>query len=182
MLFRCGNVGKLARICTTVSNPDFLTSYPRKNPNAPFLALCGFADFIVPSVFAHGHGAIIGLANVAPVSVVLGTCRSILIRDIQVACVKLFEQAQRAVKDSSALPEAQRLQGIIARADYTIAKASISGTKFLLEKLHGYGGLPRRPLPPFPTESAEKLWKHPDVRALLDLEVRCLEEKLAMQA
>lgn len=99
---------------------------------------------------------------------------------MQVACIKLFDQAQKALKDPSALPEAQRLQGIIARADFTIAKASIAGTKFLLEKLHGYGGLPRRPLPPFPTESAERLWKHPDVRALLDLEVRCLEEKLAM--
>ena len=41
---------------------------PRKNPQAQFLVLGGFADFIVPSAFVNGHGAITGLANVAPVS------------------------------------------------------------------------------------------------------------------
>jgi L-threo-3-deoxy-hexylosonate aldolase len=67
----CGNVGKLTRICATVSDPSFSQQYPRKNPNAPFLVLGGFADFILPGTFANGHGAIIGLANVAPVSIML---------------------------------------------------------------------------------------------------------------
>jgi len=68
------------------------------------------------------------------------------------------------------LPEAQRLQGIIARSDYTFAKASIAGTKFVLEKLYGYGGLPRRPLPPIDANAADDLWNHPLTQALVGLE------------
>lgn len=68
------------------------------------------------------------------------------------------------------LPEAQQLQGIVARADYTIAKASISGTKFLLEKLYGYGGLPRKPLPPIDQSYAASLWEHPHTQELVKVE------------
>ena len=68
------------------------------------------------------------------------------------------------------LPEAQRLQGIIARADFTLAKASIAGTKFILGKLHGYGGPPRRPLPPIDATAAKDLWEHPHIQALIELE------------
>lgn len=70
------------------------------------------------------------------------------------------------------LPEAQRLQGIIARGDFTIAKASISGTKYLLQKLYGYGGLPRKPLPPIEAADAEALWAHPHTRELVELEAQ----------
>lgn len=68
------------------------------------------------------------------------------------------------------LPEAQYLQGVIARGDYTIAKTGISGTKFLLEKLYGYGGLPRKPLPPIDAAVAQALWEHPDTVALVKVE------------
>lgn len=146
----CGNVGKLTRIAAVVADPAFT---PRKNPQAPFLVLGGYADFIFPSSFVNGHGAITGLANVAPYSI-----------------AKLFELSEASRKDSSVLPEAQRLQGIIARGDYTLAKASIAGTKFILEKLHGYGGLPRRPLPPISANAAEELWNHPHIQALIGLE------------
>lgn len=71
---RCGNVGKLTRICATVSEPSFAAAHPRKNPNAPFLVLGGFADFILPSTYMNAHGAIIGLANVAPVSTYFVMC------------------------------------------------------------------------------------------------------------
>lgn len=64
---RCGNVGKLTRVCATVSQPSFASAHPRKNSTAPFLVLGGFIDFLVPSTFANGHGAITGLANLAPV-------------------------------------------------------------------------------------------------------------------
>lgn len=68
------------------------------------------------------------------------------------------------------LPEAQRIQGIVARADYTIAKASIAGTKSLLEQLHGYGGNPRRPLPPITSVDAKALWEHRHTQDLVQLE------------
>ncbi|KAF7294866.1 Dihydrodipicolinate synthetase [Mycena indigotica] len=140
----CGNVGKLTRIADTVS------SYSRKNP---FLVLGGFIDFMTPSAFANGHGAITGLGNVAPHAI-----------------RKLFDLSEAAKNDLSLLPEAQRLQGIIARADYTIAKTSIAGTKFLLEKLYGYGGTTRRPLPPISAAAGEALWAHPHTQALVALE------------
>ena len=68
------------------------------------------------------------------------------------------------------LPEAQRVQGTVARGDFTIAKASIAGTKYLLQKLYGYGGLPRKPLLPIEPDAAEALWTHPHTQELIRLE------------
>ena len=62
------------------------------------------------------------------------------------------------------------MQGIIARGDFTIAKTGISGMKFLIERLYGYGGLPRRPLPPMDPEDAKRLWEHPHVQELIKTE------------
>ncbi|KAK7020547.1 Dihydrodipicolinate synthetase [Favolaschia claudopus] len=149
----CGNVGKLTRIADVVSTPAFTSTYPRKNPSAPFLVLGGFTDFLTPSAFANAHGAITGLANVSPYAI-----------------RKLFQLSEAALNDLTLLPEAQRLQGIIARGDYTIAKTGIAGTKFLLNKLYGYGGETRRPLPPMAPAAAEALWEHPHTQALVSLE------------
>ncbi|CAK5276165.1 unnamed protein product [Mycena citricolor] len=150
----CGNVGKLTRIASAVSGAsDFSSKYPRKTATAPFLVLGGFIDFLTPSAFASAHGAITGLGNVAPHAI-----------------KKLFDLSEKATTDLSVLPEALRLQGIIARADYTIAKASIAGTKFLLQKLHGYGGTTRKPLPPFSEAAGKALWNHPDTQAVVALE------------
>ncbi|KAI0263344.1 dihydrodipicolinate synthetase [Gloeopeniophorella convolvens] len=149
----CGNVGKLTRVAAAIAEPSFDSAHPRRNPDAPFLVLGGYADFITASAFVHGHGAITGLANVAPH-----------------ALVKLYGVSEEAVKDPSRLATAQQLQGIVARADFTIAKAGIAGTKFLLWKVYGYGGVPRKPLPPIDTEDADHLWKHPHVQELVNLE------------
>ena len=65
---RCGNVGKLTRIGATVADPAFDELHPRRNPRAPFLVLGGYADFLTAATFVHGHGAITGVANLAPVS------------------------------------------------------------------------------------------------------------------
>lgn len=83
---------------------------------------------------------------------------------------KLFEISEKATTDLSVLTEAQRLQGIVARADFTIAKAGIAGTKYLLEKLYAYGGNPRRPLPPIEADAAAALWAHPHTQELVQLE------------
>ncbi|KAF5377046.1 hypothetical protein D9757_007706 [Collybiopsis confluens] len=149
----CGNVGKLTRIADLVSSADFTSKYPRKNKNAPFLVLGGYVDFVTPSTYANGHGAITGLANIAPY-----------------AAVKLFEVSVASRSDLNLLTEAIRLQGILARADFTISKASISGTKYLLQKLYGYGGLPRKPLPPISSKAGEALWEHPHTQDLIKLE------------
>ena len=80
--------------------------------------------------------------------------------------------------DPSLLPEAQRLQGIVARGDFTIAKAGIPGTKFLMEKTYGYGGMCRKPLPAIEPDAAATLWAHPHVQELIRLE-RELSGKIA---
>ncbi|KAI0082608.1 dihydrodipicolinate synthetase [Panus rudis PR-1116 ss-1] len=149
----CGSVGKLTRICATVTDTAFVAEHPRKGTSEPFLVLGGYADFLVPSTYANGHGAITGLANVAPYTL-----------------AKLFQLAETSIKEPALLAEAQQLQGIVARADYVIAKASIAGTKALLERLYGYGGHPRRPLPPIEPSAAQALWDHPDTQALVKIE------------
>ncbi|KAF8965260.1 dihydrodipicolinate synthetase [Flammula alnicola] len=149
----CGNVGKLTRIADAIASPTFNSLHPRKNPHAPFLVFGGYTDFLVPSAYANGHGAITGLANLFPN-----------------ATIRLFKLAEASKKDPSLLLEAQRVQGIIARADYTIAKASIAGTKYLMGKMYGYGGLTRKPLPPIEPATAEALWAHPHTQAGVQLE------------
>lgn len=72
--------------------------------------------------------------------------------------------------DLSVLSQAQQLQGIIARADRTIAVANIAGTKWLLQKSKSYGGVTRLPLSPYPDDDGEKLWAHPHVVALMAVE------------
>ncbi|TFK87008.1 dihydrodipicolinate synthetase [Polyporus arcularius HHB13444] len=149
----CGNVGKLTRICATVSDPSFASQHPRLNPDAPFLVLGGFTDFVLPSTYVDAHGAITGLANLAPYTI-----------------QRLFELSVASRKEPSLLPEAQRLQGIVARADYTIAKTGIAGTKVLLEKLYGYGGNPRKPLLPIEPEAAAAIWEHPHTQEIVRVE------------
>ncbi|EPQ58331.1 aldolase [Gloeophyllum trabeum ATCC 11539] len=149
----CGNVGKLTRVCATVSDASFSSLHPRKNAAAPFLVLGGFIDFLVPAAYANGHGAITGLANVAPH-----------------ACSRLYALAEQSKADASVLPEALRVQGIVARADYTIAKYSIAGTKYLIEKLYGYGGVPRKPLLGLLEEKKDEIWAHPHTQDLVKLE------------
>ncbi|KAF8910996.1 hypothetical protein CPB84DRAFT_1743134 [Gymnopilus junonius] len=155
----CGNVGKLTRIADVIASPTFASQHPRKSLYAPFLVLGGYADFLVPSAYASGHGAITGLANLFPNAIAY-----------------LFQLSEVSRKDPSLLPETQRLQGIIARADFTIAKASIAGTKYLLEKLYGYGGLPRKPLPPIDSAAAQSLWEHIDVQTATKLEQECIQK------
>lgn len=177
MEHRCGNVGKLTRIATAVADPEFGKEHPRKNPESRFLVLGGYADFITSSAFVQGHGAITGLANLAPVG--FQWVSSVACWELtggQHASLKLFELSEAATKDLSILPEAQRLQGILARADFIVAKASISGTKFLIERLFGYGGLPRKPLPPMNPEDAERLWEHPHVQDLIKTEREFIEK------
>ena len=168
----CGNVGKLTRIAEVVTSPGFTDSYPRINPRAPFLVLGGFADFLLPSAFSNGHGAITGLANIAPVSFFYTAPEQLLniTNGGQHAVVHLFKLSEAAKNDPPILHEAQHLQGIIARADYTIAKASIAGTKYLQEKLYGYGGVPRKPLAAMDAEAGQALLGHPHTQALTILE------------
>jgi len=149
----CGNVGKLTRICATTTQPSFISAYPRKSTRQPFLVLGGYSDILLTSLYANGHGVITGLGNVAPYSI-----------------AKLYEVGTASLTDPSKLREAQRLQGIVGRADWTVANSGVSGTKYVIQRLYGYGGNPRSPLPPVDPQAAQALWDHPHVQDIVALE------------
>lgn len=50
------------------------------------------------------------------------------------------------------LQAAVKFQELVSAADWTMCKGGISGTKAVLERLHGYGGIPRRPILTFEEE------------------------------
>lgn len=64
----------------------------------------------------------------------------------------------------------------MARADRTIALTGIAGTKDLLMRLYGYGGVPRRPLGPVKGGEGERLWGHEHVVELVKEEKRIVAE------
>jgi 4-hydroxy-2-oxoglutarate aldolase len=67
---------------------------------------------------------------------------------MQKTCLKLYKDTMAALSGdgSVSLASAQQLQGVVSRADWVLG---ISGTKYALEQVKGYGGVPRRPLLPF---------------------------------
>jgi len=74
------------------------------------------------------------------------------------------------IKDPSVFEEANRVQGIVANADYVMAQGGVAGTKGVLERLYGYGGLCRRPLPRVESTALKALWENPHLQALVELE------------
>ncbi|KZP01017.1 aldolase [Calocera viscosa TUFC12733] len=131
----CANMGKLARISSITSQPAFKKQYPRSSgADVPFWVGSGYSDFLYPSILGRATGCITGLGNVAPTVI-----------------AELFKQSVAAVSASSKdlTASTQELQDIVAAADGALAATGIGGTKYMLSKLRGYGGIPRRPLPAF---------------------------------
>jgi len=128
-------MGKLARVASVTSQASFIKTIPRSNNSPyPFWVGSGYSDFLFPSVLGHATGCITGLGNVAPTVI-----------------AELWKASVKAATTFSAedLRAAQELQDIVSAADGALAATGIGGTKYLLAKLHGYGGVPRRPLPPY---------------------------------
>jgi len=74
------------------------------------------------------------------------------------------------LKDPSVFEEANRVQGIVAKADYVMAQSGIPAAKGVIEKLLGYGGYSRRPLPRIDPDVLNALWENPYLQALIELE------------
>jgi len=153
----CGAVGKLTRITAATATEEF-KQYPRKSKVAPeFVTLGGFADFLAPTVAGgRAHGAIMGLGNIYPKSL-----------------VHLLELSLRAKETESFadLRKAIELQDLVAGADDSFAKAGISGTKWWLNKHEGYtNGRVRRPLLDFSAEKGAALEKDEAVTKLMKVE------------
>ncbi|GAA5987215.1 hypothetical protein JCM10908_001862 [Rhodotorula pacifica] len=107
-----------------------------------FAVLGGFADFMAPGLFIKGAGCITGLANLAPKT-----------------CMKLYRTTADYLQSPNAdkLAEVQRLQGIVSRGDWPVIKGGIGGPKYVLDRIKGYGGAPRRPLLPMDAKEGEKM-------------------------
>jgi L-threo-3-deoxy-hexylosonate aldolase len=54
--------------------------------------------------------------------------------------------------------EARAAQQQLAAADWALTKRAIPGFKSILQKYHGYGGIPRLPVLPISTEEEQKLF------------------------
>ncbi|OQD73952.1 hypothetical protein PENDEC_c013G06529 [Penicillium decumbens] len=88
-----------------------------------FLTFGGSADFTLQTLIAGGDGIIAGTANLIPRS-----------------CVRLMELYR-----SGKLEEAQKLQAVVARADWVPINRGFVAVKSGLQSYLGYGALPRRP-------------------------------------
>lgn len=106
----------------TCGNTGKLARIAAKAP-AHFSTFGGSADFTLQTLIAGGAGIIGGVANLIPRS-----------------CVKLIELYR-----SGKVEEAQRLQAVVARADWIAIKGGFVAVKSALDIYRGYGGLPRRP-------------------------------------
>lgn len=125
----CGSVGKLTRVAEAMGG-DTITA---ANTKGSFLITGGLADMTLQTAVSGGSGIIAGTANVLPK-----------------LCTKVWDLWHHGKQE-----EAQRLQQIVARADWILAKAVVPATKATLEAYFGYGGKPRRPLPAIEGKDAQ---------------------------
>ncbi|KAI1095614.1 dihydrodipicolinate synthetase [Rostrohypoxylon terebratum] len=128
----CGNTGKLNRVAAATRKQS--GDYDANKPE--FLVLAGSADFTIQSLIAGGHGILAGLANISPK-----------------ACIKTIELFK-----AGKYTEAQKMQEIVSRGDWTAIQGGVVGVKEGLQTWMGYGGYARSPLPK-PTAEQTKSWK-----------------------
>ncbi|KAK5732331.1 hypothetical protein LTR17_010645 [Elasticomyces elasticus] len=149
-----GNIAKLVRLTALVrNNPSIDDSRP-----FPFLFLDGLIADLTPWVQCGGHGTVSGLPNFAPR---LG--------------VKLWVLLSKPNLSQDEVVEAARLQDILSRADVTAVPSGVRGMKFVLNKLHGYGAAPRRPLLPIKEEDGNKFFAALKDVLNLEAELEALE-------
>jgi len=119
----CGNIGKMSRIVPEVERNKFAV-------------FAGLVDALVPSLTAGASGAIAGLCNLVPKTV-----------------VRAYELATKGGDRT----ELMKIQKLIADADALVTRTGvITGTKYALEYFYGYGGQGRRPILP-PTAEIMKM-------------------------
>ncbi|OQV08528.1 hypothetical protein CLAIMM_12786 [Cladophialophora immunda] len=118
--FTCGDTGKLARVARAM---DAMTPHAT---NSGYVCYGGLADFGLMALVAGGSGFIAGGANIFPKT-----------------CAQLCEAFK-----SRDLPKAMELQRLLSAGDWPHTAAGVAGTKGVLQRLHGYGGVPRLPLQP----------------------------------
>lgn len=125
----CAGIGKGTRIAAHTQSKEYTSRH-----GGPFYVLPGFTDYLLPAIVSGHNGCITGTGNIIPKTV-----------------NKLFKLSKKFVEegDMEAFKEAQKLQAIVARADWCMIKAGIGGTKYALDAHieKGLGGHTRSPVP-----------------------------------
>lgn len=98
-----------------------------------FFTFGGSCDFTLQTLIAGGQGVIAGTANVIPRS-----------------CVEVYK-----LYTEGKVAEAQKLQAIVARADWIAIQGGFPVVKAALQGFFGYGGVPRRPTPAADVEATK---------------------------
>ncbi|PYI03539.1 putative dihydrodipicolinate synthase [Aspergillus sclerotiicarbonarius CBS 121057] len=142
-----GSISKLIRLTSTIkSNPSINSSRP-----FPFLLLDGLIADLTPWMQSGGHGTVSGIPNFAPV-----------------ASMRLWELLNVVDPSEEEVLEREKLQGVLSRADVMAVPAGVRGMKYALNKIHGYGKDPRKPLLPLGEAEGEAFMD--GLKELLELE------------
>lgn len=142
----CPSLGKLTRLSEPIHSHAFQKAHPRKQNAAPsvslgfgtslladgddlssFLLLTGLIDNVLAAASVGADGCIGGPPNFAPVRVVSLSWSDCQLTDPlggQFTSAKLWELSQLPLSGAN-LKEAQRLQGILARADAAAFDAGV---------------------------------------------------------
>jgi len=123
----------IAGIKQTDHNVGKMARNVHQNPG--FYVLGGASDYLAGALAVGAHGVITGIANVFP---------RVILR-----LYDLFKQGN--------LAEATKLQGEISAGEWGILGNGIPSMKYATQHFRGYGGVPRRPLPPTPQSVQEKV-------------------------
>ncbi|KIW30208.1 uncharacterized protein PV07_05967 [Cladophialophora immunda] len=133
--FTCGDTGKLARVARAMDAMTPNTTDP--GSGSGYVCYGGLLDFGLMALVAGGSGFIAGGANILPR-----------------ASVRLCENFR-----AKEFEKAMELQSILSASDWPHTSAGIAGTKYILERVHGYGGGPRLPLQRMRDEKMQDLWR-----------------------
>ncbi|SPQ26985.1 34af8512-3d92-46ad-8393-0d5921328e85 [Thermothielavioides terrestris] len=129
----CGNTGKLNRVVAATRK---MSSTSPTSTTTTTTTTTTSTTTTTPIARGGGHGILAGLANIAPR-----------------ACVRTM-----ALYEQGRLAEAQALQEVVARGDWTAIQGGVVGVKSGLQGWLGYGGYARSPLPRPSGEQARR-WK-----------------------
>ncbi|ORY56912.1 putative dihydrodipicolinate synthase [Pseudomassariella vexata] len=134
---RCGgSISKLIRLTAAISTDPTINA---QRPY-PFLLLDGLIADLTPWMQNGGHGTVSGIPNFAPA-----------------ASARLWELLNKSDWSEDEQNEAKRIQAVLSRADVAAVPAGVRGMKYVLNKLHGHGPHPRRPLLPLGSGEGEEL-------------------------
>ncbi|EEA20038.1 hypothetical protein EYB25_007572 [Talaromyces marneffei] len=142
-----GSIGKLVRLTAEIqANPKI-----NETRAFPFLLLDGLIADLTPWMQCGGHGTVSGIPNFAPA-----------------ASMRLWELLNTKSLTTEETAECTRLQAILSNADVAAVPGGIRAMKYALNKLHGYGVAPRKPLLPLKESEGQAFMDI--LREMIDLE------------